>query len=125
MHPGHHLPSLPQGDTVCALLMVRQDPQALLCQLLSSRLVRETEMVMVNDSNNRLCMKEVGALVRPSLHPSAKRKEDRFWVCDGEASDLCENSSGAEGCTPTTGGLPCKLIAKYNLEFEPDKGKGS
>lgn len=46
-------------------------------------------MVMVND--NRPCVKAVGALVRPGLHPSAKGEEERVWVCDGEASDLHQN----------------------------------
>lgn len=84
-------------------------------------------MVIANDTNNWPCVKVVGTLLRPRLHPSAKGEEKRFLVCDGEASDLCKNSSGAGGvcthCWRMT--MQTDLCFRYNLEFEPDTGKSS
>lgn len=95
-------------------------PKPFSVELLSSRLGRETETAMANDSNNQPCVKVAGALLRPGLHHPSKGVEEGLWLCDGEASDLCKNSSGAEGLHThhwrTT--VQTDLCFRYNVEFE-------
>lgn len=56
----------------------------------------ETEILVVNDSNNQPFARAAAAWLRLGLHLGAEWQEGNFWVCDGENSDLHEDQPRSE-----------------------------